>query len=300
MQATAQRIEMLDEPADTELAERPTALPLVQKPQQIAAPAGRQLSVVEYAMQNGASAADVRALVELQIQMDNHKLAMLKQQDERDREERNRLAVLAFRRDFAAFRGENIIVPKSKEVDRGKAGAFMQAEYHTAANLLSPALSKHGFSFRHKPVFGSKPWTTDGVLNDVPWVYVTCYLEHRDGHSETIDLEGPPGDATANTPVQNMQVTASYLKRQSLLAITGTATGGEDDENAMRRKSTSSDGKALDEDLLDEARSKAHEGWKSLQKWWEALDAKKRESIMGEFKSLKDAATKADAMRGGK
>lgn len=295
MQATAQRIEMLDEPADTELAERPTALPLVQKPQQIAAPAGRQLSVVEYAMQNGASAADVRALVELQIQMDNHKLAMLKQQDERDREERNRLAVLAFRRDFAAFRGENIIVPKSKEVDRGKAGAFMQAEYHTAANLLSPALSKHGFSFRHKPVFGSKPWTTDGVLNDVPWVYVTCYLEHRDGHSETIDLEGPPGDATANTPVQNMQVTASYLKRQSLLAITGTATGGEDDEGAMRRrKSGGADETSVDEALIDKGRSASMEGMAALTSWWGALTARQRSELNKEFPAMRRAAQEAD------
>ena len=49
------------------------------------------------------------------------------------------------------------------------------------------------------------------------------------------ELEGPPGELSVNTPTQNMQTTASYLKRQSLLAITGTATGGEDDEAKMRK-----------------------------------------------------------------
>ena len=33
-----------------------------------------------------------------------------------------------FRRDFAGFRGENIIIPKTKRVDRGRGGSFEQAD----------------------------------------------------------------------------------------------------------------------------------------------------------------------------
>lgn len=182
----------------------------------------------------------------LRIAMDSgdkdiDRLERLMAMDERYREgqerERQRGAMLAFRRDFAAFRGENIIIPKTKHVDRGRGGSFDQAEYHVVANMISGALAKHGFSFRHDQRFGVlKVDGGDGAT--VPWVWVTCYLEHRDGHSEKLELEGPPGDLTVNTPVQNMQVTASFLKRQSLLAITGTATGGEDDENAMRPRRT--------------------------------------------------------------
>ena len=142
-----------------------------------------------------------------------------------------REAEKAFKEAFAAFRGHNITIPKSKFVDRGKAGSFQQAEYEDICKRISPALSEHGMSFRHDQKFGSRRWMTDGIENDSPWVFVTCYLEHKSGHHETLQLEGPPGDLSANTPTQNMQVTASYLKRQSLLAITGTATGGEDDEN---------------------------------------------------------------------
>jgi hypothetical protein len=286
----------MTEPATAvlETEQRPATLPVVQTERPVVAM--RQPSVVEYAMQNGATAAEVKALVELQIQMDNHKLAMLRQQDEREREERNRLAVLAFRRDFAAFRGENIIVPKTKNVDRGKAGSFVQAEYHVASDLLSPALSKHGFGFRHKPVFGSKPWTTDGVVNDAPWVYVTCYLEHREGHVETIDLEGPPGDLSANTPVQNMQATTSYLKRQSLLAITGTATGGEDDENDHRDRGGRRDDRIDDvaiadyQRLLAEGNAEALRGMPALTDWWGGLTKAQRSLMNLDFGDMRRKA----------
>ena len=277
----------------TEIHDAPPAqLPQTNAPQN----PGRQLSVVEYAMQRGASATEVRELVELQIQMDNHKLTMLKQQDERENTDRQRMAVLAFRRDLALFRGKNIIVPKTKDVDRGKGGSFKQAEYHVAAQLLSPALSEYGFSFRHDVKFGAKPWTTDGVLNDVPWVYVTCYLEHRDGHTETLDLEGPPGDLSVNTPVQNMQVTGSFLKRQSLLAITGTATGGEDDESRMRRRPQggNAEGDAAGEALIDAGRAASMDGMAALTGWWSKLSAAQRNSVGSEFGAMRKAAALAD------
>lgn len=292
---------VLDEPARLELlaAEPKPAQPLAVPPQ-AQAQAGRQLSVVEYAMQNGASAADVRALVELQIQMDQHKLAMMKAQDERERVQRLEARELAFREDFAKLRGENIIVPKSLHVDRGLAGSFNQAEYHVASTMLSPALSRHGFSFRHDMKFGAKSWTTDGVASDVPWVYVTCYLEHRGGHTEKLDLEGPPGELKANTPVQNMQVTGSFLKRQSLLAITGTATGGEDDENRMRKRGGGAepvdDEAALQQ--VDAGEAKAKDGLAVLTAWWGTLTAKDRNVLSQSFKGWRATAIKADQQRG--
>lgn len=213
--------------------------------------------------------------------------------DLRDRQDRH-VAEKAFRDNFAAFRGENIIIPKTKAVDRGRGGSFVQAEYHVAANLLSPALSRHGFGFRHDQKFGSRKWTTDGVENDVPWVYVTCYLEHRAGHSERLDLEGPPGDLTVNSPTQNMQVTASYLKRQSLLAITGTATGGEDDENKMG-KHTSAETDDADDPALQAGRGASMLGMAQLTAWWSKLDSKQRAKWSKEFGGMRKVASEADA-----
>lgn len=210
--------------------------------------------------------------------------------DLRDRQEAY-LAKKAFQESFAAFRGENIIVPRTKEVDRGRGGSFVQAEYHVASNLLSPALSRHGFSFRHDQKFGSRKWTTDGVENDVPWVWVTCYLEHRAGHTEKLELEGPPGDLSVNTPTQNMQVTASYLKRQSLLAITGTATGGEDDENKMRGGDQAEQGV---DPMLQAGRDAALEGTAALTAWWGSLNNRQRSAWQKEFGALRKAAQEVD------
>lgn len=181
------------------------------------------MSMMLAAQRQGASLADVREMMAIHREM--------KADEARE----------IFRADFAAFRGENVIIPKTKHVDRGRGGSFDQAEYDEVCRRLSPALSRHGFSFRHDQKFGLRRMMTEGVENDVGWVWVTCHLEHRKGHAERLELEGPPGDLSVNTPTQNMQTTASYLKRQSLLAITGTATGGEDDEAKMRKREGAKD-----------------------------------------------------------
>lgn len=213
--------------------------------------------------------------------------------DLRDRQEAH-VAEKAFREDFAGFRGENVIVPKTKSVDRGKAGSFIQAEYHIAANLLSPALSRHGFGFRHDQKFGTRRVMTEGVENDIGWVWVTCFLEHRAGHAERLELEGPQGDLSANTPTQNMQVTASYLKRQSLLAITGTATGGEDDENKMRGDQGEGDA----DPALQAGRDASMESTAALTAWWGSLNNKQRGAWQREFGQMRRVAAEADGRAG--
>lgn len=207
-----------------------------------------------------------------------------------------REAEKAFRDAFAAFRGENIIIPKTKHVDRGRGGSFDQAEYDEVCSRLSPALSRHGFSFRHDQKFGHRRIVTEGVENDIGWVWVTCYLEHRLGHTERLELEGPPGDLPVNTPTQNMQTTASYLKRQSLLAITGTATGGEDDEARMRQRqnAASTEGEPEDEQALKAGRDAAMEGMQALTKWWGGLSAKERGRLQKDFGGLRKTAAAAD------
>jgi hypothetical protein len=134
----------------------------------------------------------------------------------------------------------------------------------------------------------------DGVENDVGWVWVTCYLEHRNGHAEKLELEGPPGDLSANTPTQNMQTTASYLKRQSLLAITGTSTGGEDDEANMRNDGGMDPMEGVPEALIQNARDASLGGWLSLAKFIKACTETQRLMLDPISASLKEAALKAD------
>ena len=264
------------------------------------------LSVIEHAVRSGASPDQLERLLELQVRADNHQIDLMREKRRMEEEDRKSAALQAFRRDFAAFRGENIVVAKDKHVDRGRAGSFMQAEFHSIAQALSPALSAHGFSFRHDQKFGSMEWpTTDNPSARTGWVWVTCYLEHKDGHAEVLDLEGPAGDQSANTPVQNMQLTASYLKRQSLLAITGTATGGEDDENKMGhgRNARSSVDRTASTDradaneveaLCDAGRNAAMAGMADLTRWWASLTPKQQKEIGSDFGSMRKAARAAD------
>jgi hypothetical protein len=267
------------------------------------APATRALSVIEHAVRSGATPDQLERLLDLQVRADNHQLELMRERRRMDEEDRKAAALLAFRRDFAAFRGENIIIPKNGFADRAKAGSFNFARFGDVMQMLSPALSKHGFSIRHNEVFGSKPWVTDGVESTVPWVYVTCYLEHRDGHSERLDLEGPPGDATANTPAQNMQLTGSYLKRQATLAITGTATADEDDENKLKGEGKAGaqqpDADAL-EALLATGRDESLKGMAALTAWWGSLNARQRADLSPDFPGLRKAAQAADQQGGAK
>jgi hypothetical protein len=263
---------------------------------QQSAPAG-ELTPIQHAIRSGATADQLERMLELQVRADNHQLELMREKRRMDEEDRIRNARAAFLFDMAAFRGENIVIPKSRFVDRGRAGSFMQAEYGTAAAMLSPALAKHGFSFRHDMKFGSKRWMTDGVESDTPWVYVTCYLEHREGHSDKLDLDGPPGDMSANTPVQNMQVTASYLKRQSLLAITGTATQDEDNENALKNKRAdhqTTEESAASEELLTAGRDASMLGMAALTKWWATLSSRQQKDLSAEFGGMRKAARLAD------
>lgn len=256
---------------------------------------GTQVPVLQQAALTVQPRAAVTPADLLQVAMetgdkDIERLERLMQMDIRYRElqekDRQRDAMLAHKRDFAAFRGENIIVPKSKRVDRGRAGSFNQAEFDAVCGLLSPALSRHGFGFRHDQRFGAK----DGI----PWVWVTCFLEHKDGHAEQLELEGPPGDLSANTPVQNMQATASYLKRVSLLAITGTATGGEDDESGLRPAADADGASPEGDPTLRAGEEAAAQGMAALTAWWSKLDNRQRGEYGQAFTAMRKKARAAD------
>jgi hypothetical protein len=242
----------------------------------------------------GVTPADLLNIAMQSGDKDIDRLERLMQMDIRYRElqeqDRKRDAALAFEADFAKFKGENVIIPKTKLVERGKAGSFSQAEFDEVCRRLAPALSAHGFGFRHKQRFGSQQIVVNGSETLVPWVWVTCILSHRAGHVDEMVLDGPADDQSANTPIQNAQSAASYLKRQSLLAITGTATGGEDDEG----RHTPGDGSEASTDPLAAAREAGHaaakEGMTALTAWWGKLTARDRSALNRDFAAMRKAA----------
>jgi hypothetical protein len=274
--ATAERVQQLDlaafDPKPVTGAMRVMeAAPIA--PVQPPMPAGPVTveDVIARAAMAGATPEQMQSLLAvaermlaLQVEQRKHAVAEQKRQNE-----------LAFRRAFLGFRKLNIIIPKTKEVkqtskDESKAApSFWQAEFDVVCELLTPGLADNGLTIRHDEVFGFKAWPTpEDPNNQIPWVYVKCYLDHVDGHTETLSLEGPPDTSGRKTPMQEMQSSGSYMKRQSMLSITGTAAGGEDSEYRMMKRL------ALDAvrepTLLDRFEAEAIKGTAALRAFYDA------------------------------
>jgi hypothetical protein len=247
--------------------------------------------LITAAVQRGAPLDELREITQLARELREDKLR-----------EQKRLAELAFRRDYAAFKGLNIIIPKTKKVEQrsrsGGAGpTYWQAEFDVVCDRLSEPLSRFGFGYRHDPKFITREWpTAENPHQIIPWVVVTCYLDHVEGHTETVTLEGPNDDSGAKNPLQEMQSTATYLKRQSLLAITGTATGGEDNDGRGTRGSRMDDEKdaSPSEALIVAGHIASGKGSEALTAWWGGLDAKQRAVLNKEFAAMRREARKAD------
>lgn len=74
-------------------------------------------------------------------------------------------------------------------------------------------------------------------------VIVTCTLTHKAGHSEGVTLEAAKDDSGGKNNIQSLGSAISYLQRYTLLAITGLATEGMDDDGASTGRHGSSEQK---------------------------------------------------------
>jgi len=159
--------------------------------------------------------------VELQIQMDQHKLQMMQAQAQMDREARAEAAVKAFAEAFAAFKGEAVQIIRTKEIKDGPLKGKKHAELGVILDAVTPALSKHGLSTSWK------------LTKDAPdWLEVTCTLRHVGGHSDSVAMGGPPDTGPGRNAIQARSSTNSYLERLTKLAILGLAAKDQDDDGA--------------------------------------------------------------------
>lgn len=108
-------------------------------------------------------------------------------------------------------------ITKDKHVEYGNT-KYDHASLANVVNTLSTALSDYGLSHS---------WSTsqnDGVIK------VTCIITHKDGHSESVSLQGIPDASGAKNTIQAIGSTVSYLQRYTLLSATGAATSEMDDD----------------------------------------------------------------------
>lgn len=95
---------------------------------------------------------------------------------------------------------------------------YKHATLHNVTTKINQELSKHGLT---------ASWVTS---QDNGSVKVTCKITHVMGHSEETCLSAPPDATGSKNVIQAIGSTVTYLQRYTLLALTGLATCGQDDD----------------------------------------------------------------------
>lgn len=174
-------------------------------PAVVSPPAITPMAMLQLAIEKGAGVETLERLMALQ-----------------ERYEATR-ARQAFDDALAAFKANPPTVLKNKKAgfDSKRTGDRTEYAYATLAqvvNVIAPELSKHGLSHR---------WHTS---QDDKGISVTCILAHQLGHSESVTLRAPPDQSGSKNNIQAIGSTVTYLQRYCLLAITGLAAEGTDND----------------------------------------------------------------------
>ena len=130
------------------------------------------------------------------------------------------------RREFvqamAAFKSEPLDIFKRKQIGYttkdGEFVGYKHAELSDVASVVVPSMARHDLSHR---------WE---VKQEGGRIIVTCIVTHKRGHSEAVTLDGAPDNSGKKNAIQQVASAVTYLQRYTLLAATGMATKGMDDD----------------------------------------------------------------------
>lgn len=118
---------------------------------------------------------------------------------------------------MTAFKSEPLEIFKKKTVEFSGT-KYMHAELSDVTSVVCPAMAKHQLSHR---------WDVSQAGDRIT---VDCVITHVLGHSEKVTMEAMPDSSGKKNAIQQVASTVSYLQRYTLLAATGVATKGMDDD----------------------------------------------------------------------
>lgn len=175
------------------------------------------------ARQQPAVSADASAMMQIidrvarDPNFDPAKLAQILEVKERwDKEEARKAFISA----MALFKAAVPQILKSKGVSIPGGAVFKHAELATVCDAVVPTLSQFGFSHR---------WA---VTQAERLITVSCILAHERGHETTTTLQGMPDDSGKKNAIQQVGSTVTYLERYTLMAATGLAAKGMDNDGS--------------------------------------------------------------------
>jgi hypothetical protein len=128
----------------------------------------------------------------------------------------------AYMRSMTAFKVNPPEILKSKHVKfKTTKGVteYDHAELDQISRTIGGALSEHKLSHAwkiHQPDGGA--------------IRVTCVITHESGHSESVSLQAGADQSGGKNNIQAAGSTVTYLERYTLLAATGLAAKGQDND----------------------------------------------------------------------
>lgn len=166
--------------------------------------AGTPAYMLQVAVEQGADLAKLEKLMELQ-----------------ERWEKNE-ARKAFVVALSAFKANPPELMKNKHVKFTSQKGVTEYDHATLDHVSSEigkSLAAHGLSHR---------WDVEQQAGGI--ICVTCVLTHVLGHSERVPMQSLPDPSGGKNSIQAIGSTVTYLQRYTLLAATGVAVKGQDDD----------------------------------------------------------------------
>ena len=114
------------------------------------------------------------------------------------------------------------VIVKNKPVygrDATKGPQYHFADFGDTVRAIRPALLKVGIV---------ATWSSEPTGNGE--TQVTCMLRHRLGHEERSTMAGTPETGGSKNAIQGVGSSDSYLRRYTLLSVTGLVAEGEDND----------------------------------------------------------------------
>lgn len=176
--------------------------------------------IAKYGRQEQSPAMMMMIAIEKGLDLEKVEKAMLLQ-EAWERRQAEKAYVVA----MAEFKKNPPEILKTKPVQyRTKSGGIVkwdQAVLGEVAEAINRGLSEHGLYAMWSPKI------TDTKIE------VTCKITHEQGHIETIMIQGAPDKSGDKDDLKAMASTITFLERLTLLAITGLAAKGMDDESNL-------------------------------------------------------------------
>lgn len=122
-----------------------------------------------------------------------------------------------------AFKANPPKLVKDKKVEfannDGSVTSYDHATLAQISDVIGTALAEYGLSHH---------WDIDQKQGGI--ISVTCVLTHSMGHSEKVTMASTPDQSGKKNAIQQVASTVTYLERYTLLAATGLAAKGMDDD----------------------------------------------------------------------